>query len=136
MTPTEAVTLCRYVRAACPQQAMDEYTPQAWADLLGDLRIEDAREAARNLGKRQPFISPSEIRTEVHRIRERRIAEHPEPAPPPDLTPVQTVAWLRDTRRRIADGETITSQPTAELPARVRTLGVIGTKITNGAVVP
>ncbi len=115
MKPTEAVTLCRYVKAACPQQTIDEYTPQAWTDLLGDLRLTDAMEAARNLGQRQHFIDPADLRTEVRRIRNRRIDEHPPIDPPVPMTPYELNSWLKTTRQRIADGETIEQ---AELPAR------------------
>lgn len=107
MTPTEAVTLCRYVKAICPQQAVDEYTPMAWADLLGDLRFVDAKEAARTLGQTKHFIDPADIRQEVRRARNRRIDEHPPINPPPDLTPQQQMAWARETARRIGNGETI-----------------------------
>ena len=37
MTPQETLLLTRYVKACCPQQAMDDFTPDAWHDLLGDL---------------------------------------------------------------------------------------------------
>jgi hypothetical protein len=118
MTPTEAVLLCRYVKAACPQQHIDEYTPDAWGDLLGDLRFADAKEAARNLGQRQHFIDPADIRAEVRRIRNRRIDQHPPVEPPPDLDPQQQLAWTRAIARRIGDGEQIPDQYRGELTAR------------------
>ena len=34
MTPSETVLFIRYVRACCPQQAIDEYTADAWHDVL------------------------------------------------------------------------------------------------------
>ena len=34
MTPTESVTLCRLAAAACPQQAIDEWTPDIWHELM------------------------------------------------------------------------------------------------------
>lgn len=106
MTPVEAVSLCRVVRAICPQQAMDELTPDAWGLVLEQTRFEDAKEAVVNLGKRQPFIAPSEVVAEVKRIRRDRIAVHPPIAPPDGLTDVEYGAWLRETNRRIGDGET------------------------------
>ena len=45
MTPHETLLLTRYVKACCPQQAIDEYTPDAWHDLLGDLSLADCRAA-------------------------------------------------------------------------------------------
>lgn len=117
MNRPEAVILCRYVKAICPQQAMDEYTPEAWYDLLGDLRLEDCREAARNVGQGQPFIAPAEIRTEVKRIRAERIARASFD-PPADL-PDDDLAyrrWLAAARRRAGDGEH--EAPVVELKVR------------------
>jgi hypothetical protein len=109
MNAAEALTLCRFVKAVCPQQVMDEFSPDAWLDLLGDLRFQDAREAVRNLGQQQHFIDPADIRKEVRRIRDRRIAEHP-PIDPPDTitTDHEYRIWLRTTRQAIADGDVIT----------------------------
>lgn len=107
MNANEALLLCRYVRACCPQQAIDEYTPTAWADLLDDIRLDDAKVAVRTLASKQPFIAPAEIRAEVRRIRSKRVAQHPVLTPPPDLTALETRRWLRDAQRRVADGETI-----------------------------
>ena len=58
MTHAETVLLTRYVKACCPQQAIDEYTPDAWHDLLGDLALADCRAAAAAVAKRQPFVAP------------------------------------------------------------------------------
>ena len=104
MTRTETVALLRIVRAVCPAQKFDEYTPDAWHELLDDLRLEDCRLAVKALGQRQVFIAPAEIRAEVRRIRRERLDRTPLPVPPPDLTPQQTLAWQRDTNRAIADG--------------------------------
>ena len=104
MNAEQAVDLCRYTAAACPQQHFDELTPLAWADLLADLRLEDARAALRNLAKTQTFISPAEIRTEVRRIRARRIREHGPIDPPSYLTDDEQRHYLAATRRAIADG--------------------------------
>lgn len=69
MKSTEAAMLCRYVAACCPQQKFDEYTPDAWFDLLGDLPFDLAKLAAAEVAKRQPFVSPSEIRGALSRMR-------------------------------------------------------------------
>lgn len=126
MNAQEAIRLCRYVRAACPAQAMDEFTPMTWADLLSDVRYEDAQEAVRDLAKMQPFIAPAEIRAGVRRIRARRLELYGDPVPPPDLTPRQTVEWLRDAYRRIGDGEDGRGSARGELkpmPGRIRLAG-------------
>lgn len=84
MTPREAVLLTRYVKACCPQQQVDEYTPDAWHDLLGDLDLDECRQAAAAIARRQPFVAPAEIRAEVRRLRDDRISRLPLPAPSPD----------------------------------------------------
>jgi hypothetical protein len=72
MTPEETVLLTRYVKACCPQQAIDRYTPDAWHDLLGEFDAAECRAAAAAVARRQPFVAPSEIIAEVER--ERRAA--------------------------------------------------------------
>lgn len=108
MSHTQAVLLCRYAKAACPQQAFDEYTPDAWADLLDDVRFEDAQEALKALVKRQPFVAPAEIRAEVKRVRSKRIAEFgPIPEPPPEIgaDPERYHHWFVNTMQAIGDGD-------------------------------
>ena len=74
MNRQEAVALTRYVKACCPQQAIDEYTPNAWHDLLGDLDLAVCRQAAARVARRQPFVAPAEIRAEVRSERQQRLA--------------------------------------------------------------
>jgi hypothetical protein len=69
MTREETVLLTRYVKALCPQQAIDTYTPIAWHDLLGEFDDGECRAAAAEVARRQPFVAPSEIITEVERER-------------------------------------------------------------------
>lgn len=73
MTPREMVILTRYVKACCPQQQIDEYTPDAWHDIIGDLALADCREAVKAIATRQPFVAPAEIAAEVKRIRSERL---------------------------------------------------------------
>lgn len=69
MKNSEALMLCKYVQACCPQQKFDEYTPDAWADLLEDVPFDVAKVAAKEVAKRQAFVSPSEILEALARIR-------------------------------------------------------------------
>lgn len=107
MSPDETLKLCRIARGMCPQQAFDEYTPDAWHLLLAEARLEDALMALTNLARRQPFVAPSEILAEVKKIRAKRLELHPPLTPPAEFDgdPAKTNAWLRDARRRVADGE-------------------------------
>ena len=106
MTPSETVMLTRYVAACCPQQAIDDYTPDAWHDLLGDLPLADCRLAAAAVARRQPFVAPAEIRAEIRRARNDRLSREIVAAPPPELAdePGRYKAALEAGVRKIADG--------------------------------
>jgi hypothetical protein len=45
MTPAETFILVRAVQGACPQQKIDEYTPDMWHQLLDDIDFKDAQAA-------------------------------------------------------------------------------------------
>src|SRR5215469_11675087 len=106
MNRKQVVLLTRTVAAACPQQVIDDYTPDAWFDLLGDLGFDECRLALAAVAKRQPFVAPSEIRAEVKRAREQRLARVPVSAPPAELTdkPGRYAEAVREGVKRIADG--------------------------------
>jgi hypothetical protein len=103
MKPTEAVLLTRFVKACCPQQHIDDYTPDAWFDVIGDLDAADCREAVKAIVDRQPFVAPAEIRAEVRRIRNDRITAAPIPAPATD-DPAEYIRQLKLHRKAVADG--------------------------------
>jgi hypothetical protein len=109
MTSEETFLLTEYVRACCPQQHMGEYTPDAWHDLLGDLDLADCRAAVTAVAKRQPFVAPAEIRAEVRRIRDDRLARTALPAPPPDAAdePGRYKEIIRANVKRIADARSV-----------------------------
>lgn len=125
MNPNETVILARYVRALCPQQKFDEYTPDAWHDVLGDYHLTDARAAAAAVAKRQPFVSPAEIIGEIRRQRGDRADSFQGPGLPaeiPDANPDNVPAYLaalRAQRTRAADGIELKPRKMAELLAAV-----------------
>lgn len=109
MNREEAVILCRAVRALCPSQQWDSHTPDAWALVLDDVRIEDAQDALKALKGRQTWIDVSDILQEVRKARAKRIERYGHYDPPAELDPDDTEAytqWLADTRRAIGDGDT------------------------------
>ena len=65
MTPTETVMLCRLVKALCPQQAIDSYTPDAWYEVLGHLDLAECKQAVVTAARRTAFIAPAEIIAEI-----------------------------------------------------------------------
>lgn len=103
MIPREAVVLVRYVRACCPQQQIDELTPDAWQNLLGDLALDDCRLAVNTIAQRQPFVAPAEIRAEVRRIRNDRVTAAPIPDPATG-DPAEYIRRLKTSTKSLADG--------------------------------
>lgn len=127
MTPAEAVMLCRFAKAACPQQAFDEYTPDAWFELLSDLRLEDCKEAVKRVVRRQPFVAPAEIRDEVRRIRADRLNKFGVFHPPREIADLaEWQEWTSAMNRRIADGELTRDEWEADLRAK----GLMGNRET------
>lgn len=57
--------LVRFVKAACPQQAIDSYTPDVWHEILGHLNLDECRAAVADIARTKHFVSPSEIIAEV-----------------------------------------------------------------------
>lgn len=116
MNPTQSLMLTRMVRAICPQQKFDEYTPDAWHKLLEDMPFADCEQAVINVGRRQTFISPAEIRAEARKIRsdriDRTLDEMPDVDDPDDIAGY--LAALRAQRTRVADG-TEKARPVAAL---------------------
>lgn len=123
MNPAEAQVLLS-MAAAFDNRKPDADTARAWAAALDDLRFEDCRAALIEHYKTSTdYLMPVMIRTAVKRIRAKRIAEAGDLTPPPGLDVAQTREWLRETRRRIGDGETYTppALPPAD-PKRLRAL--------------
>lgn len=108
MTPDETVILARYVHALCPQQKFDEYTPDAWHDVLRDFTLDEARTAAALIAGRQAFVAPGEIATEIRRTRAALVSVDAETEPPaadPNNVPLY-LRTLRTHRRAVATGLT------------------------------
>lgn len=98
MDVAEATALLAYIKQVAPHQRIDEYTADAWADVLEDVTFEPARLAAKRLLKRQPFVAPSEIIAEVAR-HQREILEGARPgALIPAADPDDPAAFLRALR--------------------------------------
>jgi hypothetical protein len=108
MTEEDTVLLVGYVRALCPQQKFDEYSPDAWYDVLHDYSLDEAKTAAANVASRQPFVAPGEIATEVRKQRRALVSVDAETEPPaadPNNVPLY-LRTLRTHRRNVATGQT------------------------------
>lgn len=114
MTRTEALALTRYVQALCPAQKLDQYSADAWHDVLGDLPLEVAKKAAAMCARRRPFVAPSEIVEAATRLRravraqvEREAADADAPqdgAAYVEWRRQQVARELAEADRRITDG--------------------------------
>lgn len=105
MTPDQAIKIINMVVALCPQQRFTADTPQEWhAAGLKDVGFDEAAFAARRLIQRQDRITLADLLREVRSARAERLARHPLPAPPADVTTATYLASLRATLKRIADG--------------------------------
>jgi hypothetical protein len=118
VTAPETVVLVEYIRSCCPQQAVAEYTQDAWTDLLGDLPLADCKAAVAEIANRQAFIAASDIRAEVKRVRHQRIQDTDIPPPPPELlgNPAAYCAAVRAANIAAADG----GDPAAAMQAVAR----------------
>jgi hypothetical protein len=106
MNATEAATLCRATKAVCPAQKIDELTPDFWHPLLEDVDFQDAKRALIEVAKRQPFVSPSEIRSEIESWKRKRVAGIPPVDPPWQLRDdeAEERRWVGNYRHAVADG--------------------------------
>lgn len=102
MGPDELEQITRGIKALCPAQKWDEYTPDLWLGVLQRVRYADATVALERLAARQPWIGPSDIVREVSAIRggrlERVLVE------PNDVPGVSSCDEERALRKAIADG--------------------------------
>lgn len=69
MTRDEMTDLVEYAAYACPQQKIGKMTTVVWYDIIGHLEFDEAKNAVIALGRRKPFVSPSEIIAEVAAVR-------------------------------------------------------------------
>ena len=118
MSPEETVALCRLVKAICPSQALDQYTPDAWALILRRIDYNDAKQAVIDIASRplEPgksrYIEPGHIIAQVKRIRAQRLADHGPLIPPPGLDgTTEYLAWIRQASAVVASGGSLPTPP-------------------------
>lgn len=128
MNLTETTKLCAMVSQLCPGQKFSEYTPDAWQLVMDDVPAADAFAAVRTVyrekgsdawhGRRE--IEADDILREVKRVATRRLDAYGPIVPPAALAddPRAEGEWLRDARRRIAQGEDVPPVVHAELKPR------------------
>ncbi|MFI9204018.1 hypothetical protein [Streptomyces sp. NPDC053048] len=98
MNAEETVALTRYVRAICPGQRIDEYTPDAWHDVLAPYELADARAAVVALvDSGAVFVGVGEITTKIRQTRAHRVRHIHGPGQSPeipDADPDDVTAYL------------------------------------------
>ncbi len=112
MDERDIARIVRLVKALCPAQKFDEYTPEAWELVLEDLAFADARQALKTLGGQLRFIAPSDIAQEVGRAARARASFPPGTGPEAIEAEIRAVDGpedvagylraLRAERRRVA----------------------------------
>ena len=108
MTPAQAQMLLG-IAASFDNRKPSEEAAVAWSVALRGLRFEDCRDAIveHYVARPDDWLAPGHIVAIVKRVRAKRIHDHPPLTPPPDLTPMETTAWLAEARGRIGNGEVI-----------------------------
>jgi hypothetical protein len=132
MTPAEAGVLLAGIshfdnrKPGTPEEA--DRTATLWAQALHDVSLPDAGQAVtQHFATSTEYLMPAHIRAAVKRIRAKRLEDHPPLTPPPGLPGesdadlvTRQLAWLKDARRRVADGEHVDcDQAYGELKPRV-----------------
>jgi hypothetical protein len=106
---TETARISRAIAGLKPAQHFDDETPAYWALVLAGIRYEDARQAVINLAGRVRFIDPSDIVTEVKRLRDARLCGVDRLA-----HLAETPAEWRQIITKVADGELVVPAPAFE----------------------
>jgi hypothetical protein len=102
MNHTETIELTRYVQALCPAQKLDQYSADAWHDVLGDLPLGVAKKAAASCARLKPFVAPSEIIGAAFRLR-RAVCAQVERETEETDAPQDGHAYVAWRRRRVAE---------------------------------
>lgn len=120
LTGPEAVALVRFAKGCFPAMQVDEYTPDAWGEILAPLLFEDCKQALVDLGRQMAFAAASDVYQEVRKIRRQRIADYgllPEPVS--DLSAEDYQRWQWETTRAIADGKVLRTKPLPKMRQRM-----------------
>lgn len=110
MTITEAVRLLRKLKAYKPQQDIDELTPEAWQEALGEYAYADVDRALSELVAEIPWVGVEDVKKRVKHYRAERIDHgYADLLIPSGLNPAEFTDWSRQVRKRLAAGETALS---------------------------
>lgn len=96
MNDQEIAALLRMVKALCPAQKFDEYTPDAWLLVLDDIPLPDAVAALKPLARTNRFIAPADIAEHIRAQHAQRpdVRSVDEAAQVPDADPDDPAAYI------------------------------------------
>ncbi len=94
----EWVAVYHYIQAMFPQQRFDEFTPDAWYEVLGEYDMYTVKAAVNVHAAKRPFISPAEIIAAIRDTSADRMDEFVYEPSSPDETPQQ---YLANRRRQL-----------------------------------
>lgn len=120
MTPAEASALLT-IASGFDNRRVDPDVARSWAVALDDVRFEDARDAVvAHYRATRNWMMPADVLDRVKRTRAGRIAAgEAELTPPPELSEIETRAWLQAARQALGDGRSPAEiNPAAELHPR------------------
>lgn len=127
MIASEVLQLCRLVKACCPSQTFDQYTPDAWGLILGRFAFEDAKLAVAAMvsapldpGKSR-YLEPGHIIGGIMRLRNTRLQSTAFPEPPAGLDALEYSEWAGYVREAIAGG-TYQAEPQKALDAALEAM--------------
>lgn len=107
MTREEVHKVLTYLVKAGKLQPVEGQTA-VWSDVLAGVRYVDAIEACRALARSdREWVSAGDVLGEVRRLRRARIGNREAPAPPPNLSAAEYVAWRRAYYDALGDGDDV-----------------------------
>ncbi|MFE1321646.1 hypothetical protein [Kitasatospora phosalacinea] len=134
MIQQEWVVLFRYIRAMYPQQKFDEYTPDAWYEVLGRYDAQAVRAAVAACAAKKPFVAPAEIIAAITGTAADRMADFQYEPGDPDETADQYLARRRQQIAAVTAGRRPAALPA--LGASPRPLELAGIGRLPGAPIP
>lgn len=106
MNIAQAEQLVKFVAQAAPAQKLNDGTAAVWQAILEDVRFADAIEACGRIARKQAFIAPADIVSEVKVLKADRLdrTEMPIPNASPDDARAYAIEY-RALRDAIRDGD-------------------------------
>lgn len=121
MTPEDTLKICRYIKARCPGQPIDEFTVDAWHEDLGEYPFAQVRLAAQRMTAGKVFVSLCELLAGVRQIRNDNVTRargRGELTVPSGLSDTEERDWIRSATKAAAD-RAPEDRPVDELPPSV-----------------